>query len=183
MYFVCCKILGIEPGSDEETIKAAYRKSAKELHPDRNDSEKAGEYFTILNNAYEYLLTHSYNDKEIEILWQQRQRKTKTKTNQTNPVHAHRNVYHHPSKAERYTLREVLQESRTARTIYIAFHFLFLFVGIWLMYYSVHNVFFHSPHESSDIFSAYFAVIFGFFIGLLLTSVFLITGISYIRNR
>jgi uncharacterized membrane protein len=31
MYFVCCKILGIKPGADEETIKAAYRKSAKEL--------------------------------------------------------------------------------------------------------------------------------------------------------
>ena len=60
MYLFCCKILGVKPGADIETIKAAYRKSAKELHPDVSTSEKAHEYFTILQNAYEYLLNHPY---------------------------------------------------------------------------------------------------------------------------
>ena len=67
MYFVCCKILGVKPGANLDTIKAAYRKSAKELHPDVNPSEKAQEYFIILKNAYQYLLTHQFTEREIDL--------------------------------------------------------------------------------------------------------------------
>ncbi len=67
MYFVCCKILGVDPGSDLEEIKSAFRKSAKELHPDINDSEKAHQYFIVLQNAYQYLLDHPYDKNDIEF--------------------------------------------------------------------------------------------------------------------
>lgn len=52
--------LGVARGADEAAIKKAYRKLAKELHPDRNkDNPKASERFSQVTNAYDLL-----NDKD-----------------------------------------------------------------------------------------------------------------------
>ncbi len=48
--------LGIKKGADEAEIKKAYRKLAKELHPDRNqDNPKATERFAEVTSAYDML--------------------------------------------------------------------------------------------------------------------------------
>jgi DnaJ-class molecular chaperone len=48
--------LGISRGADEAAIKAAYRKLAKQLHPDRNaDNPKAAEKFAEVTHAYDLL--------------------------------------------------------------------------------------------------------------------------------
>jgi DnaJ-class molecular chaperone len=48
--------LGIKRGADEAEIKKAYRKLAKELHPDRNqDNPKAAERFAEVTAAYDLL--------------------------------------------------------------------------------------------------------------------------------
>lgn len=53
-------ILGIARGASEADIKKAYRKLAKELHPDRNkDNPKAAERFSQVTAAYDLL-----NDKD-----------------------------------------------------------------------------------------------------------------------
>lgn len=44
-------------------LKAAYRKKAKELHPDLNKMQDAHEKFILLNEAYEYL----YNQKTGKV--------------------------------------------------------------------------------------------------------------------
>jgi len=52
--------LGVARGAPEADIKKAYRKLAKELHPDRNkDNPKASERFSQVTNAYDLL-----NDKD-----------------------------------------------------------------------------------------------------------------------
>ncbi|WP_176484651.1 DnaJ C-terminal domain-containing protein [Sphingomonas spermidinifaciens] len=49
-------ILGVARGASEDEIKKAYRKLAKELHPDRNrDNPKAAERFGQVTNAYDLL--------------------------------------------------------------------------------------------------------------------------------
>ncbi len=60
-------ILGIPPGSSLELIKKAYRKKAREYHPDVNQSPGAKEHFIEATEAYEFLLEHSSDtDSEIE---------------------------------------------------------------------------------------------------------------------
>ena len=53
-------ILGVSRGASEAEIKSAYRKLAKELHPDRNkDNPQAAERFSTVTRAYDLL-----SDKE-----------------------------------------------------------------------------------------------------------------------
>lgn len=48
--------LGVAKGASEKDIKSAYRKLAKELHPDRNkDNPKAAERFSKVTQAYDLL--------------------------------------------------------------------------------------------------------------------------------
>lgn len=50
------QLLGVPRGASEADIKKAYRKLAKELHPDRNkDNPKASERFSQVTNAYDLL--------------------------------------------------------------------------------------------------------------------------------
>lgn len=49
-------ILGVSRGASEKDIKSAYRKLAKELHPDKNkDNPKASERFSQVTGAYDLL--------------------------------------------------------------------------------------------------------------------------------
>jgi len=50
------QLLNVPRGASEAEIKKAYRKLAKELHPDRNkDNPKAAERFSSVTNAYDLL--------------------------------------------------------------------------------------------------------------------------------
>lgn len=48
-------ILGVERSASQDEIKRAYRRLAKELHPDRNPDPEAQQRFRDVNEAYEVL--------------------------------------------------------------------------------------------------------------------------------
>lgn len=53
------EILDIPEGSDEETIKKAYKKKVSENHPDRKSDffkSSSDEKMKLINNAYEELM-------------------------------------------------------------------------------------------------------------------------------
>ncbi|MFM1795821.1 MAG: hypothetical protein RLZZ340_498, partial [Actinomycetota bacterium] len=49
------EVLGVSRDATEDQIKKAYRKLARELHPDVNDSPDAQERFKLVTHAYEVL--------------------------------------------------------------------------------------------------------------------------------
>ena len=60
-------VLGLEPGSTKEEIKQAYRKLAKQWHPDKFSKKpaqvkKAREKFELIKEAYDKLIHFSYTD-------------------------------------------------------------------------------------------------------------------------
>lgn len=55
------RILGLNPGCDEQEVKKAYRTKAKYYHPDLNKSVDAEEKFKEIYNAYETIMKHLEN--------------------------------------------------------------------------------------------------------------------------
>lgn len=54
-YEESCDLLGVSYDADKYQIKLAYRKKAKEYHPDLNKSPNATQMFQKINDAYEFL--------------------------------------------------------------------------------------------------------------------------------
>lgn len=54
-YEKSCDLLGVEYDADKYQIKLAYRKKAKEYHPDLNKAPDATQMFQKINDAYEFL--------------------------------------------------------------------------------------------------------------------------------
>jgi curved DNA-binding protein len=71
------EILGVPPNADENTIKQAYRKLARQHHPDVNPGDKeAEEKFKTINEAYQALSNAEQRKKYDELRaqyqrWQQ----------------------------------------------------------------------------------------------------------------
>jgi len=57
-------VLGITPNSTESEIRMAYRRLAKQYHPDVNKAKNAHEKFIEISEAYEFLISHSLQQKE-----------------------------------------------------------------------------------------------------------------------
>src|SRR5699024_11696539 len=49
------QVLGVEREATAQEIKKAYRKEARQLHPDHNPSDEAAEEFKTVTHAYEVL--------------------------------------------------------------------------------------------------------------------------------
>jgi hypothetical protein len=178
LYFTCCKILGVQPGADPEVIKSAFRKSAKELHPDRNSSEKAQEYFILVKNAYQYLIDHPYSKEEIAYMEQL------ARTNSDDAKVPYRHKTTSPIfRRQSITLRQALKQSLTARILFFFFHIIFLIIGVYLIVKPIHDAIFYSVDERIPLIPAYFTLLVGLFFGILITVIFLFSGYSYLRNR
>lgn len=52
------RILGLQNGCSTEEIKKAYRKRAREYHPDINHAPDAKDMFISITEAYEFLITN-----------------------------------------------------------------------------------------------------------------------------
>lgn len=49
------RVLGIEPGADQHAIKSAYRRLARQNHPDVAKVENAAKRFLLIQKAFEVL--------------------------------------------------------------------------------------------------------------------------------
>jgi hypothetical protein len=75
----CYHILKLKPGATPEEIKRAFRRLAKELHPDRNPAPDAQQQFILLHEAYNTLLHYepAKAQTQAEILYRRQQQARK----------------------------------------------------------------------------------------------------------
>lgn len=72
------QVLGVSQTDDEDTIKKAYRKAAKECHPDTHPGDKrAEERFKEIGEAYR-ILSDKQKRKEYDARVAQRERESAT---------------------------------------------------------------------------------------------------------
>lgn len=57
-------VLGVGANAGQAEIKKAFRKAAKELHPDHSDSPEAAEAFARIKEAHDALLNESETPRE-----------------------------------------------------------------------------------------------------------------------
>lgn len=77
------QVLGVSQTDDEDIIKKAYRKAAKECHPDTHPGDKrAEERFKEIGEAYR-ILSDKQKRKEYDARVAQRERESATGTNST----------------------------------------------------------------------------------------------------
>ncbi len=61
-------LLGLEPGSDGDSLKSAFRREARRWHPDLNGNDRqAEERFKLVNEAYAVL-----SDHDRRVAWERR---------------------------------------------------------------------------------------------------------------
>ncbi|TSA50715.1 MAG: J domain-containing protein [Sphingobacteriales bacterium] len=58
MFCDYCKVLGVEHNASDMEIKRAFRKRAKDTHPEFNSASDAEQQFITLNEAYDILIHH-----------------------------------------------------------------------------------------------------------------------------
>ncbi|GDX51637.1 hypothetical protein LBMAG27_06840 [Bacteroidota bacterium] len=58
MFCDYCKVLGVEHNASDMEIKLAFRKRAKDTHPEFNSASDAEQQFITLNEAYDILIHH-----------------------------------------------------------------------------------------------------------------------------
>lgn len=61
-------VLGVGPAADAFEIKKAYRRLARQYHPDRNPNDKAVvEKFLLITEAYQYLVYHKLPGRNSQL--------------------------------------------------------------------------------------------------------------------
>ena len=73
------RILNIDPSSSQDQIKAAYRKRALEVHPDKNQDKKEDAEFKKITEAYTHL-KKNHSQKNNSIYQEATQNNTKPKS-------------------------------------------------------------------------------------------------------
>lgn len=83
------QVLGVSPTDDEDTIKKAYRKAAKECHPDTHPGDKrAEERFKEIGEAYRILSDNQKGEEFARFfsMGKQSEKKENSSRQKINPM-------------------------------------------------------------------------------------------------
>ena len=61
------EVLGVQKGASNDEVKAAFRKLARQYHPDVNKDEGAEEKFKEINEAYRIVIAYCNIEKTGEF--------------------------------------------------------------------------------------------------------------------
>lgn len=139
-------ILGVGTAAKLAEIKKAYRKRAKELHPDINTAPDAHEQFVLLNEAYEYLQKAKtgkvYSARRHEYKKPGRAHNSKYQWEKQRERARKRAQHHARMRYEAFTRTDFYKTTVALDTIMDFVLLLsvgFIFIGIPIIAYSVHK--------------------------------------------
>lgn len=126
------QILDVPPGSTQEAVKVAYRKKAKQYHPDVNRSPNAHQQFLLIQNAYLMLTDDSYRVKRYkkyaDKYEQQKRKEAEQKRKHAEWVHAWR-AYQRKKQRE----QELAEEERHHSNFFLIYNWFLLAVGLYIL--------------------------------------------------
>ena len=125
------QILDIPPGSNKEAIKVAYRKKAKQYHPDVNQSPNAHQQFLLIQNAYLMLTDDNYRIKRYKKYSDKHAEKKRKEAEQKRKhaewVHAWR-AYQQKKQSE----QQAVEESQHSN-FFLIYNWFLLAVGLYIL--------------------------------------------------
>lgn len=140
------QILGLRMNASSEEIKKAYRKRARELHPDTNDAEDAHERFVELNEAYQVLLNQkSGNYKRNYKEARQRKAQAQHETYEEYVKRKRKEARARAAKAAKMKYDEFIQSSlyrsaiKVMRLIDYVYVILGCFIALFPIIFSIAN--------------------------------------------
>ncbi|WP_417600273.1 J domain-containing protein [Owenweeksia hongkongensis] len=138
------RILEIDSKANLVDIKKAYRKRAKDLHPDVNQSPDAQEKFVLLNEAYEYLQNKKtgkvYSHREHNYTKPKTKYKSRQDWENKEKERARRRAQHHAKMRYEAFTQTDFYKTTVALDVLMDFVSLlsvgFIFIGIPIIAYS-----------------------------------------------
>jgi hypothetical protein len=123
--------LGLPDGADDKDIKMAYRRLAKQLHPDKNPHPKAAEQFIMVNEAYEVLLRRDEYSRRLLYASQDRKRQQEEFIMRQQAEARQRARKHAQMRYDRFERSPLY---RTAMLVNNAYDYIFLGIGLFMIF-------------------------------------------------
>lgn len=166
------KTLGIQAGATTDEIKKAYRKKARQYHPDLNQSPDARDMFIRATEAYEFLLSISAgkdaNEAEFNRLIDEWIR-------YRQEMSRRRAAFYARASYARFRNTKFYRSTRILNGTTIIFNFT---ISILVLVYTVYGFLFRLkyPYEVNEK-----PPVFSFVILLLLSAIMLTGSVIYLR--
>ncbi len=130
-------ILEVTASASEEELKLAYRKKAKQLHPDKNKAVNAHEQFILLTEAYDYLIklkTGKLKSKSAGLTHQEWVNQELIKTRKRAAEQARMKYQEFLNSDEYKSLSSIVTIGEHLAFLFAAFMFLILPAGAAYLY-------------------------------------------------
>ena len=179
MYDNYCEILGVKPGASRDEIKHAFRKKAKQSHPDLNPSV-ADQEFIRVKKAFDYLIENvdrqdfGENGHYVYSFV----RKKKYEKPETFDWESYRKWQNDTRKF--YHPHQDIDFKKTVfgRLVFYSFHLVFLLVGIYILIAPTYSIIVDGIDPERNIPVTIFSVICASFFGLIMIVMMLLSGLS-----
>ncbi|MBI4645215.1 MAG: J domain-containing protein [Bacteroidia bacterium] len=185
-----CTILGINEDAGINDIKKAYRKKAKEYHPDLNKAPGAHFQFIIINEAYSFLLRVINENRSLKdfnsFVYRKPNQNPQSKTYYSREEWIHherakaraRAAYYAQMKFNEFKKTTVYKTSRVVSEIFDYIYFVagILIITVPIVYTSIHGI---DPHYFGRTIGA---IIGAVTIGLIISGMIAMTKLEKIKT-
>ena len=167
------RVLGLSPEASVEEIKKAYRKKARQYHPDINHDADAKELFIIITEAYDFLIScHEKIQSDEEAYYKAMDEWRKYRQNRSRK----RATAYARAPYSTFRNTKFYKTTRIFDGTTIIYGFI---ISVMVIVYTIIGYFYRLNHPIPGLEKP---SVFAFIMLLLLGIVFFIVSVTYLRN-